>query len=64
LGRNDIEFVQAEEHKPFGDGELDLCMSFNGLHCPPKHGAAFREIARCLAPGGRLIGDTVVRGTG
>jgi SAM-dependent methyltransferase len=49
---------------PFGDGEFGLCVCFNGLHCLPDPAAAVRELARCLAPGGRLLGDTVVRGTG
>lgn len=64
-GRDDIEFTEADiERLPFGDGEFNLCMCFNGLHCLPDPAAAVREIARCLAPGGRLIGDTVVRGAG
>lgn len=65
LGRHDIEFVEADiERMPFGDGEFDYCVSFNGLHCVPDPAAAVREIARCLKSGGRLIGDTVVRGAG
>ena len=35
-------------------------MSFNGLHCLPDPALAVREIARCLKPGGRLVGDTIV----
>jgi SAM-dependent methyltransferase len=65
VGRDDIEFTEADiERLPFGDGEFDLCMCFNGLHCLPDPAAAVREIARCLAHGGRLIGDAVVRGAG
>jgi SAM-dependent methyltransferase len=65
MGRDDIEFTEADiERLPFGDGEFDLCMCFNGLHCLPDPAAAVREIARCLAHGGRLIGDAVVRGAG
>jgi SAM-dependent methyltransferase len=65
LGRNDIEFVEADiERMPFDDNEFDLCVSFNGLHCLPNPSAAVREIARCLKPGGRLIGDSLVRGAG
>ena len=65
LGRDDVEFAEADiERMPFGDGEFDLCLCFNGLHCLPDPAAAVREIARCLAPGGRLIGDAVVRGVG
>ena len=65
IGRDDIEFAEADiEQMPFGDGEFNLCVSFNGLHCLPDPAAAVREIARCLAPDGRLVGDAVVRGAG
>src|SRR5699024_4139935 len=65
LGRADIEFTEADiEAMPFDDHEFDLCVSFNGLHCLPDPPAAIREIARCLKPGGRLVGDSVVRGAG
>lgn len=65
LGRDDIEFTLADiERMPFGDNEFDLCLCFNGLHCLPDPAAAVREIARCLAPGGRLVGDAVVRHAG
>ena len=65
MGRDDVEFAEADiERMPFGDGEFDLCVCFNGLHCLPDPAAAVAEIARCLAPGGRLIGDAVVRGAG
>jgi SAM-dependent methyltransferase len=58
-----IEFVEADiERMPFSDGEFDLCVCFNGLHCVPDPAAAVRELARCLRPEGRLIGDVVVRG--
>jgi ubiquinone/menaquinone biosynthesis C-methylase UbiE len=65
LGRHDIEFLEADiERMPLGDDEFDLCVSFNGLHCLPNPPAAVREIARCVKPGGRLVGDSVVRGAG
>jgi SAM-dependent methyltransferase len=65
LGRDDIEFVEADiERMPFEDNEFDLCLSFNGLHCLPDPPAAVHEIARCVKPGGRLVGDSVVRGAG
>lgn len=64
LGRS-VEFTEADiERMPFHDGEFDLCVSFNGLHCLPDPAAAVAEIARVLAPGGRLVGDAVVRGAG
>jgi SAM-dependent methyltransferase len=65
LGREDIEFTEADiERMPFDDNEFDLCVTFNGLHCLPDPAAAVREITRCLKPGGRLVGDSVVRGAG
>lgn len=65
LGLDHIEFRAADiEAMPFADGEFDLCVSFNGLHCLPDPAAAVAEIARCLKPGGRLVGDSVVRGAG
>lgn len=65
VGRHDIEFTEADiERLPFSDGEFDLCLCFNGLHCLPDPAAAVRELARCLVGGGRLVGDTVVGGAG
>jgi ubiquinone/menaquinone biosynthesis C-methylase UbiE len=65
LEHDDIEFVEADiERMPFDDNEFDLCVSFNGLHCLPDPAAAVREIARCVKPGGRLVGDSLVRGAG
>jgi SAM-dependent methyltransferase len=65
LGHDGIEFVEADiERMPFADNEFDVCVTFNGLHCVPDPAAAVREMARCLKAGGRLIGSSVVRGTG
>lgn len=65
LGLDGIEFTETNiEAMPFADNEFDLCVSFNGLHCLPDPAAAVAEIARCLRPGGRLVGDSVVRGAG
>ena len=58
-----IEFVEADvESLPFEDARFDLCLCFNSLHCFPDPAAALREIARCLRPGGRLVGDSAFRG--
>jgi len=58
-----VEFVEGSiERMPFSDSEFDLCVCFNGLHCLPDPGAAVREVARCLRPGGRLVGNFAVRG--
>jgi ubiquinone/menaquinone biosynthesis C-methylase UbiE len=61
----DVETVRADVARlPFDDNEFDICVSFNGLHCVPEPALAVRELARCLRPGGRLIGDTIVRSAG
>lgn len=36
----------------------DLCLSYGGLHCMPNPDVALAELARCLRPGGRLLGST------
>lgn len=64
-GLADVTLVAADIGRlPFAGGEFDLCVSFNGLHCVPDPAGAVRELARCLAPGGRLVGDLIVRGAG
>ncbi|HEY0449097.1 class I SAM-dependent methyltransferase [Actinophytocola sp.] len=64
LGRR-IEAVEADIVRlPFPDAEFDVCLCFNGLHCLPDPAAAVHELARCLKPGGRLVGDTIVRQAG
>jgi len=40
------------------DGTADLCLSYGGLHCVEHPQAALTEMARCLRPGGRLLGST------
>lgn len=61
----DIETVEADVAAlPFADGEFDLCVTFNGLHCLPDPPSAVSEMARCVRPGGRIVGDSVVRGAG
>lgn len=61
--RDTVEFVEASiDAIPFGNDEFDLCVCFNGLHCLPDPAAAIREVARCLKPGGRLVGDFATRG--
>ena len=43
---------------PFADEEVDLFLSYSGLHMVPDPQRAVAEISRCLKPGGRLIGTT------
>jgi len=43
---------------PFADAQADLFLSYSGLHMVDDAEAAVKEIARCLKPGGRVIGTT------
>jgi len=43
---------------PLADGEVDLFLSYSGLHMVPSPQRAVDEIARCLKPGGQLIGTS------
>jgi SAM-dependent methyltransferase len=43
---------------PLEDRVADLCLSYGGLHCVSDPGAALAEMARCLRPGGRLVGSS------
>jgi SAM-dependent methyltransferase len=42
---------------PFASGTFDIVTSFDMLQCVPDDGAALREIARVLAPGGHFVGS-------
>jgi SAM-dependent methyltransferase len=54
-----IEFAAADMTAlPFADDEADLFLSYSGLHMIDEPEQAVREIARCLKPGGQVIGTT------
>ncbi|HEY7935250.1 MAG TPA: class I SAM-dependent methyltransferase [Solirubrobacteraceae bacterium] len=54
-----VEFRSADMTAlPFNDDEADLFLSYSGLHMLEDPQSAVREIARCLKPGGELIGTT------
>jgi SAM-dependent methyltransferase len=58
-----VEFAVADMTAlPFADAEADLFLSYSGLHMIDDPGAAVREIARCLKPGGRLVGTSFFAG--
>jgi ubiquinone/menaquinone biosynthesis C-methylase UbiE len=63
LGLHQVELAQADaESLPVEDASADLFLSYFGLHCFPHPDAAVREAARCLRPGGRVVGSTIVLG--
>jgi SAM-dependent methyltransferase len=52
-----VELLEADMTElPLADGEADLFLSYSGLHMVPDPQKAVAEMARCLKPGGRLIG--------
>jgi ubiquinone/menaquinone biosynthesis C-methylase UbiE len=52
-----VELLEADMTElPFADGEVDLLLSYSGLHMVPNPREAVAEMARCLRPGGQLIG--------
>lgn len=60
-----VETVEADvEHLPFADATFDLAVSFTGLHCFPRPGAAVAEIGRVLKPGGVVSGSALMNDTG
>jgi ubiquinone/menaquinone biosynthesis C-methylase UbiE len=59
----EAEFVAGDMLKlPFDDGEADLVLSYSGLHMVSDPQRAVQELARCLKPGGHLIGTTFLAG--
>lgn len=54
-----FKLVEADMRKlPLPDASADLCLSYSGLHMVADPAVAVVEIARCLKPGGELIGST------
>jgi SAM-dependent methyltransferase len=63
LGLRQVELARGDaEALPVEAASGDLFLSYFGLHCFSHPDAAVREIARCLRPGGRLVGSTIVVG--
>lgn len=56
----DVEFRQSDltERLPFDDGSFDYVIAVEVLEHLPDHVAFFRECARVLRPGGRLLLST------
>jgi ubiquinone/menaquinone biosynthesis C-methylase UbiE len=58
-----IELVKGDaESIPVETASADLFLSYFGLHCLPDPEAGVAEIARCLKPGGRVVGGMITRG--
>jgi ubiquinone/menaquinone biosynthesis C-methylase UbiE len=56
---NQVEFAIADMRAlPFPDGEADLVVCYSGLHMLEDPEPAVGELARCLKPGGELVGTT------
>jgi SAM-dependent methyltransferase len=63
LGLRQVLLAEADaESLPVEDAIADLFLSYFGLHCFPHPDAAVGEIARCLRPGGRVVGSAIVQG--
>ncbi len=58
-GLDQVEPIESDMRAlPLPDASAELCLSYSGLHMIAEPGAAIAELARCLAPGGELIGST------
>jgi SAM-dependent methyltransferase len=63
LGLGEIELVEGDAQSiPVDAASVELFLSYWGLHCFPNPAQAVAEAARCLRPGGRLVGCTIIRG--
>jgi SAM-dependent methyltransferase len=62
-GLEQVELFAADAHDlPLETGVADLFLSYFGLHCLDDPRGALAEARRCLAPGRRLVGATIVTG--
>ena len=62
-GLDQVELRTADATDlPVEDATADLFLSYFGLHCFPDPRAAIAEAVRCLKPGGRLVGASIVQG--
>ena len=62
-GLSRVEFVAGDMLAlPFGDKQADLVLSYSGLHMVNDPERAVGELARCLKPGGHLVGTTFLAG--
>jgi ubiquinone/menaquinone biosynthesis C-methylase UbiE len=58
-GLSRMEFVAGDMLAlPFDDAQADLVLCYSGLHMVSDPERAVGELARCLKPGGNLLGTT------
>src|SRR6185369_8632474 len=56
MGLDNVEFMKADLHDlPLEDASVDAAFATLVLHHAPNPGAAVREMARILRPGGTLV---------
>jgi ubiquinone/menaquinone biosynthesis C-methylase UbiE len=61
-GLRQVEFLRADMRDlPIASDAADVFLSYSGLHMVKDAEAAVREIGRCLKPGGKVIGCTLLR---
>jgi SAM-dependent methyltransferase len=55
----DVQLIEGDMYRlGIPDATADLCLSYGGLHCLARPRDALAEMARCLRPGGCLLGST------
>lgn len=60
-GLSQVEFARVDmQDLPFADDVADVFLSYSGLHMIKDPESAVSEIGRCLKPGGKLIGCTLL----
>lgn len=54
-----VELIEGDMYRlEIPDATADMCLSYGGLHCVARPADALAEMARCVRPGGRLLGST------
>jgi SAM-dependent methyltransferase len=60
-GTTNVLFCQADaERLPLADGEIDVAVVNGIFNLNPAREAIFRELARCIRPGGRVYGAELI----
>lgn len=63
VDRDRVSLLRADVASlPVRGGVIERIVSVNGLHCFPHRREALIELRRCLAPGGDMVGVTILPG--